>query len=97
MYIFGASIPPGTYGDMAPFWRRVYRGRAFEHRMQLGVAASITLLGVCLPMSIYRIKQVKNREAPRLPDTRGKLIADQVSETLRRRGRTGAVNAEVSD
>ncbi len=52
-----------------------HTGRAFEHRIQLGVAASITLLGVVLPLTIYRIKEQKKAAAPRGTDGRRAGIA----------------------
>ena len=60
------------------WWNKVYRGRAFEHRMQAGVAVSLGLVMVVLPLSIMRIKEMKNKEAPRVDDQRASLIRQKI-------------------
>jgi hypothetical protein len=60
------------------WWNKVYRGRAFEHRMQAGVAMSIGIVMVVIPLSILRIKELKNKEAPRVDDQRSDLIRQKI-------------------
>eukprot|EP00946_MAST-07B_sp_MAST-7B-sp1_P002252 g2252.t1 len=62
------------------WWNKVYRGRAFEHRMQAGVAISLGIVMVVIPLSIMRIKELKNREAPRVDDRRSDLIRQKIWE-----------------
>ena len=75
------------------WWNKVYRGRAFEHRMQAGVAVSLGLVMVVLPLSIMRIKEMKNRDAPRIDDQRASLIRQKIW-TSRRRIRENAATAD---
>ena len=60
------------------WWNKVYRGRAFEHRMQAGVALSLGIVMVVIPLSILRIKELKNQEAPRVDDQRSDLIRQKI-------------------
>ena len=62
--------------------QKVYHGAAFEHRIQASVGLSIVLCAVVIPISIMRIKQLKNREAPVLPDGKGQKIANLISSKL---------------
>ena len=68
-----------------PWYKKVYRGAAYEHRIQLSVGMSIVLCACVIPLSIMRIKQLKNREAPVLPDQKGQLVASLISQKLRER------------
>ena len=62
--------------------QKVYHGAAFEHRIQASVGLSIVLCAVVIPISIMRIKQLKNRGAPVLPDNKGQKIANLISSKL---------------
>ena len=69
------------------WWKKTYRGAAFEHRIQASVGLSIIICAVVIPLSIMRIKQLKNREAPTQPDGTGARIANAISAKLQSRHR----------
>ena len=64
------------------WYKKVYKGAAFEHRIQASVGVSIIIAAVVLPMTIYRIRQLKNRDAPIMPDTDGQKIANLLASKL---------------
>jgi|TARA_B110000090_G_C13090605_1_gene334682 hypothetical protein len=64
------------------WYKKVYKGAAFEHRIQASVGLSIVIAAVVLPMTIYRIRQLKNRDAPIMPDTDGQKIANLLASKL---------------
>jgi hypothetical protein len=64
------------------WYKKVYRGAAFEHRIQASVGLSIALTAVVLPLAIYRIRQVANRNAPIIQDKDGEIIAAAIANRL---------------